>query len=128
MTEIFSAEAGDSIKATIALLLPLATILIVVGVAIALLVAVRKRTGRPKSSSVLVFIGWMLGWGAVQHLSNARSYEEVSWPGFFAQMLVAIAFVIYGYRKSELRKQLGSERGQGDTNDHVDNSVNDADD
>lgn len=106
MRELIRAEAGDSVKSTIALSTSLATILIVVGVAIALLVVVRKRTGRPRRSSILVFLGIAIACATVQHLSNAQSYDDSTWPIFFVQMIAAITFVTLGYRKSALRTQL----------------------
>lgn len=116
MTENLRILADDSLKATLALWLPPVVTLIFVGIAIAITVAINRRTGRPKASSVFIFIGVMLGIGALRYPSHVERYEDMSWLGFFIQLLVAIAFIVIGYRGTELRKQIKLGRANNDAN------------
>lgn len=101
---------SNSTKAAIALWLPLIATIFIVGTILLLLVAVKRRTGRPKKSSVLACIGIFLIMTAFRNLSNAHRYEDVSWSGFLIQLTIAACLLMIAYRHSDLRDQIQGDK------------------
>ncbi|PVA36487.1 hypothetical protein [Mycobacteroides abscessus] len=104
MTETIYLASDNSTKAFMALIVPPITLLILIGGIAAVVIYVRKRTGRPKKASLLSFFGALFLVNAFLRLTE--EYTSTTWLSFFFLLAISLVLFAFGYQNSELRNQL----------------------